>query len=96
MERFDLETDGNNLAVVNGDLVIAESSQTHIQELVGSHFGDFRFYPGVGVNATDFAKAPVNKMRELTMRISRVLRSDGFTVQKVSIEVDGSISVSAK
>lgn len=82
-----LETD-NDVAIANGDFVISESDNTHIEHLLLAHKGHYRQHPlaGVGLPQKLGMALSASKVLELKKRIDLQLRLDGYVIAKIQIK----------
>jgi len=87
MDRLDYaQTDDGDLLFLNGDLVVVESSQEHIEQIISSHKGDYRENPALGVDPQRHINEPVGKTNALLISIRKELERDGFTVKQVKYD----------
>lgn len=89
MERYDYaQTDDGDLLFQDGGLVVVESSQQHIEDIISAHKGDFREVPELGVDPNKFINSPLGKSNAILLSIRKELERDGFSVSQVSFEDD--------
>ena len=84
--RFDFLQVGNALVIKNNDLVIAESDQQHIQDIINSHYGWYREFPLLGASASDYINAPANRLAAFEGDIKTALKSDGYINKKIIVK----------
>ena len=84
MARQDFKLDSNVLVIKNNDLVIGESDQQHITDLINSHYGWFREFPLLGAGASDYQNAPSTDLPKFESAIKEALKTDGYQ-KKVKI-----------
>ena len=76
--------DSLDLEIVDGDFVVADSGQQHINLLLLTHKGEWKQTPYCGIGIAEFLNEDnVLEMRK-TIRIQ--LRSDGAKVQSIKYE----------
>jgi hypothetical protein len=82
-----------DLEIVDGDLVIGESTTQHQQLLLLTNKGDWKENPLVGVGATGFLKEENESglMQEIRIQFEK----DGMEVNNISIQ-SGAIEIDAK
>ena len=85
MARQDFKLDSNVLVIKNNDLVIGESDQQHITDLINSHYGWFREFPLLGASASDYQNAPSTDLPKFESAIKEALKTDGYQKKKVKI-----------
>lgn len=78
MARIDFIQEQNVLVIKNGDLVVGESDQQHISDVINSHLGWYREYPLLGASASDYINAPANDLPKFESAIKEALKSDGY------------------
>lgn len=74
----------------NGDLVVAPSDKHHIQHIIISSPGNYRFYPLLGVNASAYLNA-TGQEEVLKRSIREQLKSDGYQVNNIEVGVNFNI-----
>lgn len=84
---------GEDLLFVNGDLVIGESTEQHINDLMRGYKGDFRFAPQLGVGINTLLLDEIDE-QEVKRLVRSELQRDGLTVETVTIE-NGLLNVKA-
>jgi hypothetical protein len=72
-----LEDSDGDILIVNGDLTIGESDNTHISDVIVANKGDWKEYPllGVGINAYLNSSG---MQQFVTNEIKKQLDSDGY------------------
>lgn len=73
-----------DLLIKNSDFVVSESDQQHQVLIINTYFGDWKQYPLQGVGIVRFIGSSGQSeflKREITLK----LQSDGFTVNKVTV-----------
>lgn len=91
----DIIFENGEIAVKNGDFFVAESDQQHIEHIMIADKGQFRQWPLIGVGIRRQINGSINKI-DLKQDIRVQLRSDNFTVKRVDIENDFTITIDAK
>ena len=84
MARKDFQLESNILVIKNNDLVIGDSDQQHISDLINSHVGWYREFPLVGASASDYINAPQSDIPKFESAIKEALKSDGYQ-QKIRV-----------
>lgn len=92
----DVQLDNNHdLVVKNGDFVSEESDDRHVNMIILSAKGNFRFVPFLGVDIYAFLNS--NAQADfLTRNIQDNLTADGYTVKSVGYGDGTKINVNAK
>ena len=95
-QDFKLDTDGD-LAIENGDFVIAESDKQHIKDIMNSVPGWFKKFPLVGFNPYQYLNARTNA-QEIKNRAFTQLDADGYKVNPdgIQIEIDANGNVTGE
>lgn len=89
MSRVDyLEADDGDLLFEDGDLVIGQSDQNHIYDIISSAKGDWREYPLLGANAILYRNKAISKA-EFVRSIKEELKKDGY--QNVQVTFSGEL-----
>lgn len=85
--------DNFDLLVVDGDLVIGESTAQHQKTLILADKGEFKDLPMRGVGTRRYLEddTPDNLAREIRLEFS----IDGMTVKKIQIASDLTIQIDA-
>jgi len=92
----DIILDSNNdLLVEQGDFVVSSSDDRHVNLIIVSNKGHYRFNPTIGVNAFSFLNS-VGQADALKRSIQEQLSIDGFQVEKIDITENGKININAK
>lgn len=80
-----------------GDLVIAESDNQHIQDILQSEPGWYKEFPQVGASVRKLLKARIN-VQKVTSLIKQQLEADGYQVNQptVSINANGKTIVNPR
>mgnify|MGYP001610158346 CR=1 FL=1 len=85
MARYDFLQLKNAIVISDNDIVIAESDQQHIQDLINAHYGWIREFPLTGAKASDYINAPANNLAKFEGDIKTALKSDGYLNKKVIV-----------
>lgn len=83
--------------IANGDLVIGDSDQQHVNDVLLAHPGHYKNVPWIGVGIADYLNAPKSPQvtASLEKQIKLMLESDGAS--KISATVEGgNISIEAQ
>ncbi len=93
----DIQLDSNHdLVIANGDFVSELSDDRHVNMIILSARGNWRFAPFLGVDVFSFLNS-VGRADFLTRDIQDNLQIDGYAVNSVDYGTDGkSINVNAK
>lgn len=94
MAKDILLDENGDLKIENGDLVIGDSSQQEIEQLVTGFKGEFKEFPIMGVGISKFLKTR-GALTAAVKEIKIQLKSDGFNVNTVKIQ-DQNIFIDAK
>ncbi|MAX24336.1 MAG: hypothetical protein CMJ19_07515 [Phycisphaeraceae bacterium] len=86
MRRDYAETEDGDLLFKDGDLVIEESDEKHVFDIVLSVRGDWREFPLLGLDAVTY-KHKVATQAEFERALKEELKKDGY--QNVSIIFNG-------
>lgn len=85
--------------IENGDLVVSASDNQHIDLIVISNKGDFRFQPLVGCNLNEFINAAgANMQLLLQQRINAQLANDGYEIENLNVSqsATGELNINLK
>lgn len=82
-QQNDIQLEGNNLAVVNGDFAFSESTLQHQRQLILNEKGDFKQNPTICVGAFSYMddEGPGGLIRAISAEFVK----DGMQVDKVQI-----------
>lgn len=84
-DRLDfLNDDDGNFTVVNGDFVIAPSSEQEAKSILRANKGDYSHYPLVGCNLQNYQNSTTNKA-EVMRVIKQQIESSGLQWDDVSV-----------
>lgn len=83
---YKLDSDGD-LLFKNGDLVISESDQQHIEDTIKADVGWWKEFPTDGVSILNYSHSS-NDIAKLSRKIKIELEKDGYKVDNPIIEVD--------
>lgn len=95
----DLLVDSNNdLIVENGDFVVGEADQQHMESIIISSKGDWKQHPLVGVGINQYTNAPLTRIikTELEKEMRLQLEVDGFKNIGITINDWTDIDITAK
>ena len=96
MKRYDYKnTDDGDLLFENGDLVVVESTQQHIEDHIDAEKGDYRETPELGAAPRKHIESPTSNMNEFLLDIRKSLKLDKFVVKQLKV-IDGEVIVDAK
>lgn len=84
----------NDLLIANGDFVLTESDESHIQAILEANKGYFFETPLLGLGIIEQLKGSGNQ-QEVKQDVRRQLTLDNFSVQIVEV-VDSNLSINAK
>jgi len=80
----DFIIDGD-LQIKDGDLLLAESEQSHILDIVNQSKGEQRQFPLLGVDAIKFLNGS-DRVDAIKKQIALQLESDNFKVEEISVQ----------
>lgn len=84
---LDIEGD---LLIQNGDFVIADSDEQHIQDIIQANKGDFREAPLLGGEIDAYRNAPGARLRAFEVHLRKILTLDHFEVNTLKVNrMDG-------
>lgn len=95
MAKDILLNDDDDLLVLNGDLVLNESSQQEVDLLLRSNQGDWRASPLTGFGLNRRMRNQVNRT-QFERELSGQLELDGFDQVVVSLSSTDGLKISAK
>jgi hypothetical protein len=87
MKDLKLDSTGTLLIRAN-DLVIGESDNQNIADIIESEKGEFKRTPQIGVGSNNFINSPMDA-ENIKSIVTLNLQLDGFTVQDVEVEISG-------
>lgn len=89
--------ENGDLAIVDGDFVLEESDNFHIQDILIAQKGSFRFYPTLGVGLDNFLNSPIDSRTKNTLakEIRKNLEQDNFKLRALIISDALEISIDA-
>lgn len=79
--------ENQDLLFENGDFLIDEASEQHIQLLFAAAQGEFKEYPVVGINLPQALHGNIDRTLDRTIRVQ--LEADEFTLSELNITEDG-------
>src|SRR3954467_11915669 len=89
-EMMDVSLDDNeDLAIVAGDFILAESTAQHQRQLILNNKGDFKQNPTICVGAFEYFDDEY--FRGLIRAVSVEFSRDGMDVNEVAMDTDGTI-----
>lgn len=80
-------TDNYDLEIKNGDFVIADSDEQHIELLLLSFQGEWKNSPLSGCNIRTVKNGKINRMLDRHIRVQ--LEADGFDLEEMNISPMG-------
>lgn len=80
-------TDNYDLEIKNGDFVIADSDEQHIELLLLSFQGEWKNSPLSGCNIRAAKNGKINRMLDRHIRVQ--LEADGFDLEEMNINPMG-------
>lgn len=83
------------LIMENGDIIVNLSDATHIQDLLISTKGSWRFKPTVGIAIQHFLNATTSA-DQVYQAIQEGLTADGFQVKTLTLSREGKLHINAK
>lgn len=94
--RQDLLLDDDfDLRIEDGDLVVGESDDQHVQLNLLSSPGEWRQFPLIGPELTKQLNSPLdgNRLVKLKAKVNGSLQRDGYTLKEFKLNEDSSLSV---
>lgn len=91
----DIKQEANELVFQNGDFVITDSDQQHIEDIVEAYPGHYKEFPLLGVGVRQYINAS-GSQAELQSQIRLQLEADGYTINNVIIGDEGKIYIDAE
>lgn len=88
METKDTIFEGDIL-ISNGDFVVQDSDQYHINDIIEANRGQYYQYPDIGYGAGKLLNAIYNKAK-LNQEVEDALRKDFYDLNEVIVEGEGS------
>ncbi|MEO0075648.1 MAG: oxidase [candidate division WOR-3 bacterium] len=90
--RKDLLLDENNdLKIENGDFVIGQSDQQHIELILRSAPGHWKQHPLIGADLTKMLNAPLSLYEKQQIKVA--LQADGYKVNNITFNDNGEVIV---
>lgn len=80
-------TDDYDLTIKNGDFVIANSEERHVEHLLISRQGEWKASPLTGCNIQNAQNGAISRMLDRHIRVQ--MEADGFNLEKMTINQDG-------
>ena len=82
-----LDEDGD-LLIEDGDFVLHESDEAHIEHILISNKGTWRQFPAIGVGLRSFLSGPLTRViKNGLAKLIRVnLTFDGFKIRKLNVD----------
>lgn len=92
----DLDHDSNGQIIMQGgDVVVNSSDGRHVNVLLISTKGSFRFHPTAGIAIQRYLNA-VGSTDEVVQDIQEGLTADGYEVKQIELDSNGQLIVNAK
>lgn len=91
--RQDIKLSNNDLVIQNGDFVISESDEQHIQDTINAFPGWWKMNPadGVGIRAWQYSPSNAQAMNKI-IRLN--LNADGYICSpSVTLDVTGKLTI---
>jgi hypothetical protein len=93
-KRTDILLDENgNYRVENGDFVVGESDDQHVELLLVSTKGSFREYPTLGTGIVNWVKKQNIDLNGLEREIKVNLQADGYKAGNLNIAANGEFNM---
>ena len=88
MKKFqDILTDENGeLLFASGDIVVGDSDESHIEDILKASPGIFKQFPLLGANINSMLNGEIDVEQRRKIRLH--LESDGYSVKNVSFNND--------
>lgn len=87
-----LDNENGDLLIRNGDIVLGDGGQQHIQDILMAQKGHYSQSPAVGVGIESWLKGNSDLLRR---EIRLQLENDGFNVKQIIIN-NGEINIDAE
>ena len=81
--------------IKDGDFVVGESEQHHIEDIIVSNKGEYRQHPLLGVGGLNFLNSSLS-IDDIRKQISVQLNYDNFKVEEIAKLATGEIRVIAR
>ena len=81
-------------SINNGDWIVRESEQVHIEDILLTNKGEYKQFPLIGVGALNFLNSTIG-VDTIKKRVSVQLEYDNFVVDNISLLRDGSLQIIA-
>ena len=91
----DIKLTDNDLEFNNGDFIITNSDQQHIEDIVEAYTGSYKEFPLLGVGIRQYINA-AGAQAELQSIIRLQLEADGYTVNNIILGDEGQIFIDAE
>ena len=91
----DIKLIENDLVIQNGDFVITDSDQQHIEDIIQAYIGHYKEFPLAGVGIDLYMNSSGTQL-ELQRIIRLQLESDGYTINNVIITDEGKLYIDAE
>lgn len=97
VKDFIVDSNGEML-IANGDFVVGESDQQHIEHILITYKGEWKQNPFVGIGLRSYLKAPKAStvVDQLTKNIRIQMKLDGFQLKTLKMEGLESIKIDAE
>lgn len=93
MKQDILWDDDHDILIVDGTIVIGESTEQHQASILLMQKGECRQFPTLGVGIGDYLDD--DNLSDLNREIQQNFESDGMTVSKVAIYDNGNLEIDA-
>ncbi|MGY5552053.1 hypothetical protein ACXA18_09600 [Riemerella anatipestifer] len=80
-------TDDYDLEIKNGDFMIADSDERHVEHLLISKQGEWKNSPLTGCDIQKAQNGSITRMLDRHIRIQ--LEADGFNIEKLTLSPQG-------
>ncbi len=90
-----LEDENGDLLIENEDLVIGESDNDYINDIIVSGQGDYKETPLIGVFINKYLQSPFD-ISVIEKAIKEQLKSDGYLQAKVTKDAQNKLTVQAQ
>ncbi len=85
MRQDILTNDTHELEVVNGDFIIGQSDQQHVQHIIEAQKGEYKNSPLVGFGIINFVKRDEKIASEFKRDLKIQLENDGYTNPSINL-----------
>ncbi|SNA83426.1 conserved hypothetical protein [Flavobacterium psychrophilum] len=90
--RKDILLDTNfDLLIENGDFVIGDSDQQHVNCVFLAHQGEYKEFPKIGFGASNYLKKSKATKEKFIYDLTKQLKYDGYTEAEITNDFENLI-----